>query len=172
MGPPNALPFSGLGAAKPALRFYADASAATRSATACSAGARRKGDSTQTVPLDRLAQLLILGTPVPATSLHKFYESEDGHRIIRDVDFVATGNTACLTFADGLDEYVEAKRLQRQECRHHGVSRRCYRLHREPLCRTNSVCWQAGSHETGRRSIWRSALDLAGERRASKQELD
>jgi hypothetical protein len=33
----NALPFSGLGAAKPALRFYADASAATRSAaTACS----------------------------------------------------------------------------------------------------------------------------------------
>jgi hypothetical protein len=27
----NALPFSGLGAAKPALRFYADASAATRS---------------------------------------------------------------------------------------------------------------------------------------------
>jgi hypothetical protein len=30
--PPNALPFSGLGAAKPALRFYADASAATRSA--------------------------------------------------------------------------------------------------------------------------------------------
>ena len=35
--PPNALPFSGLGAAKPALRFYADASAATKSAaTACS----------------------------------------------------------------------------------------------------------------------------------------
>jgi hypothetical protein len=31
------LPFSGLGAAKPTLRFYADASAATRSAaTACS----------------------------------------------------------------------------------------------------------------------------------------
>jgi hypothetical protein len=28
---PNALPFSGLGAAKPALRFYADTSAATRS---------------------------------------------------------------------------------------------------------------------------------------------
>jgi hypothetical protein len=38
-GLPNALPFSGLGAAKPALRFYADAAAATRSvsaATACS----------------------------------------------------------------------------------------------------------------------------------------
>ena len=34
---PNDLPFSGLGAAKPALRVYADASAATRSAaTACS----------------------------------------------------------------------------------------------------------------------------------------
>jgi hypothetical protein len=34
--PHNALPFSGLGAAKPALPFYADASAATRSAaTAC-----------------------------------------------------------------------------------------------------------------------------------------
>ena len=38
----NALPFSGLGAAKPALRFYADASAATRSAaTACSAAHSR-----------------------------------------------------------------------------------------------------------------------------------
>jgi hypothetical protein len=34
----NALPFSGLGAAKPAPQSYADASAATRSAaTACSA---------------------------------------------------------------------------------------------------------------------------------------
>jgi cytochrome c2 len=34
--PSNALPFSGLGAAKPASRFYADASAATTSAaTAC-----------------------------------------------------------------------------------------------------------------------------------------
>jgi hypothetical protein len=39
--PSNALPFSGLGAAKPTLRFYADASAATRSAaTACWAAAR------------------------------------------------------------------------------------------------------------------------------------
>ena len=36
VGLANALPFSGLGAAKPAPRFYADASAATRSAaTAC-----------------------------------------------------------------------------------------------------------------------------------------
>ena len=36
LGPSNALPFSGLGAAKLAPRFYADASAATRSAaTAC-----------------------------------------------------------------------------------------------------------------------------------------
>jgi len=36
-GRANALPFSGLGAAKPAPRFYADAAAATRSAaTACS----------------------------------------------------------------------------------------------------------------------------------------
>jgi len=31
LGLSNGLPFSGLGAAKPALRFYADASAATRS---------------------------------------------------------------------------------------------------------------------------------------------
>jgi hypothetical protein len=41
--PSNALPFSGLGAAKPAFRFYADASAATRSAaTACSAASPGK----------------------------------------------------------------------------------------------------------------------------------
>ena len=32
LGPSNDLPFSGLGAAKPVPRFYADASAATRSA--------------------------------------------------------------------------------------------------------------------------------------------
>jgi len=41
----NALPFSGLGAAKPARRFYADASAATRSAaTACSTASHRHFD--------------------------------------------------------------------------------------------------------------------------------
>ena len=39
--PPNGSPFSGLGAAEPARRFYADASAATRSAaTACSTATR------------------------------------------------------------------------------------------------------------------------------------
>jgi len=47
--PVNALPFSGLGAAKLALRVYADASAATRSAaTACSTAASRAKQRRQT----------------------------------------------------------------------------------------------------------------------------
>jgi hypothetical protein len=47
MCPPNALPFSGLGAANPAQRSYAEASAATRSAaTACSTALRLSADVT------------------------------------------------------------------------------------------------------------------------------
>jgi hypothetical protein len=62
LGLSNDLPFSGLGAAKPAPRFYADASAATRSAaTACSTAASQAKQKKIDWPQDQsgIEQLIV-----------------------------------------------------------------------------------------------------------------
>jgi hypothetical protein len=55
------------------------------------------------VPLVGFAQFSIVGIPVPATQLHKFDKSQDGHRIVGKIEFVATSNTASLAVANVLE---------------------------------------------------------------------